>query len=75
MKIGVNCIHRKAIVDHLLEKILGSDVCESSIVHGITVLLTILEIRRPPLVFIGFLIIFCWDSILCFSLLKANDIK
>lgn len=36
------------MVDLLLANMLGSELSESSIVHGITVLLTLLEVRRPP---------------------------
>ena len=40
--------NRKAMVDLLLEHMLAGELGESSIVHGITVLLTLLEVRRPP---------------------------
>lgn len=36
------------MVDLLLGHMLSNEVSESSIVHGITVLLTLLEVRRPP---------------------------
>ncbi|XP_045031447.1 serine/threonine-protein phosphatase 6 regulatory subunit 2-like isoform X3 [Daphnia magna] len=41
-------LESKAMVDRLLGNMLDSQICESSIVHGITVLLTLLEVRRPP---------------------------
>ncbi|EFX89814.1 hypothetical protein DAPPUDRAFT_310134 [Daphnia pulex] len=44
----LGALESKAMVDLLLSNMLGSELCESSIVHGITVLLTLLEVRRPP---------------------------
>ncbi|KZR97669.1 Serine/threonine-protein phosphatase 6 regulatory subunit 3 [Daphnia magna] len=38
----------KAIVELLLDSMLGSELCESSFVHGITVLLTLLQVHRDP---------------------------
>ncbi|KAK4028845.1 hypothetical protein OUZ56_021864 [Daphnia magna] len=41
---------KKAIVELLLDSMLGSELCESSFVHGITVLLTLLQriaVQRP----------------------------
>ncbi|KAK4021664.1 hypothetical protein OUZ56_003574 [Daphnia magna] len=39
---------KKAIVELLLDSMLGSELCESSFVHGITVLLTLLQVHRDP---------------------------
>jgi len=44
----VSTLEAKSTVDLLLEQILCGEVTESSLVHGITVLLTLLEVRRPP---------------------------
>ena len=46
----VSTLEAKSTVDLLLEQILCGGVTESSLVHGITVLLTLLEVRRPPYV-------------------------
>jgi len=42
------CLESKCTVDLLLEHMLGADATESSIVNGVTILLILLEVRRPP---------------------------
>lgn len=44
----VSVLEAKSTTDQLLEQMLGGPVTESAVVHGITVLLTLLEVRRPP---------------------------
>ena len=44
----LTALESKAMIDLLLDHLLSGELSESSIVHGVTVLLTLLEIRRPP---------------------------
>ena len=62
----VSTLEAKSTVDLLLEQILCGDVTESSLVHGITVLLTLLEVRRPP--YVSILLFFLLISIISYFL-------
>ena len=44
----VNFFLRKCTVDLLLDHMLGAGASESSIVNGVTIILALLEVRRPP---------------------------
>ncbi len=59
----VSVLEAKSTTDQLLEQMLGGPVTESAVVHGITVLLTLLEVRRPPYI-PNFNFLLTWDLLL-----------